>query len=106
MGFHITLPSRFWVQLFLTNLISLKCLSSPARGRNNIFHTTFSESRQNGHSRLAFHKHDATSAAEFWLVYFWCMVCQKRGEGINESSLSFRMAIQSIISKKGIVPIT
>lgn len=63
MGFYITLPSRFWVQLFLTNLISLKCLSSPARGRNNIFHTTFSESRQNGHSRLAFHKHDASSAA-------------------------------------------
>ena len=63
MGFHITLPSRFWVQLFLTNLISLKCLSSPARGRNDIFHTTFSESRQNGHSRLAFHKHDASSAA-------------------------------------------
>ena len=63
MGFYITLPSRFWVQLFLTNLISLKCLSSPARGRNNIFHTTFSESRQNGHSRLAFHKHDAYSAA-------------------------------------------
>ena len=61
MGFYITLPSRFWVQLFLTNLISLKCLSSPARGRNNIFHTTFSESRQNGHSRLAFHKYDASA---------------------------------------------
>ena len=28
-----------------------------------MFHTVFSESRQNGHSRLAFHNVDASSAA-------------------------------------------